>query len=86
MEILVEFILEIIGEFVTEIIKNKNISLGIRIPVLILFSIMILGIIILLGYLGIKVIKESIIGIILLIFSLIFLGAYIVFMYKFFKN
>ena len=87
MELLFEFLAELIGELITEIIKNKKISLWIRIPLLILFSIVVIGIIILLGYLGIMLIKESILGsIIFIIFSIIFLVFYIIFIYKLFKK
>lgn len=67
MDILIEFLGEILIEGAVELATNKKINKWIRYPILVLvivfYSFIILGI----GYLGIKILKDNILGGILLL-------------------
>ncbi len=87
MELLFEFLGEILFEGLGEIIKNKKISLWIRIPLFIIISLLYLGIMGLLLFIGIKALKNNfIMGILLIILGLILLVIYLIFIYKFYKG
>ena len=59
MELLFEFIGEILIEGLVEIVKNKKISLWLRIPLFLIISIGYLGIMFLLVFLSIKSWKDN---------------------------
>ena len=83
MELLFEFIGEILIEGLVEIVKNKKISLWLRIPLFLIISIGYLGIMFLLVFLSIKSWKDNLLfAIILLVLSLILVFIYIMFVYK----
>lgn len=83
MELLFEFIGEVLLEGLIEIMKSKKISLWIRIPIFLIVSILYLGILALMVVFCIKAWKDNLLfGIILLGLSLILLFIYIVFIYR----
>lgn len=87
MELLIEFLGEILFEGLTEIIKSKKISLWIRVPLFILISGFYLGIMFLLLWVSIKALKNNLIyAIILGMLSLILLAIYLIFIYKLYKG
>ncbi len=87
MELLFEFLGEILFEGLGEIIKNKKISLWIRIPLFIIISLFYLGIMGLLLFVGIKNLKDNLImSLLLIILGLILLVIYLIFIYKFYKG
>lgn len=74
LDFLFELVFEIIFEGSIEIGKNRKISKWIRYPLIILVTSFILGIILLLLYLGIKSLSDNIfVGLFLISFSFIFL-------------
>ncbi|MDE5539563.1 MAG: hypothetical protein K2J20_03675 [Bacilli bacterium] len=83
MELLVEFIGEIILEGAVELIKSKKVPLGIRIFLILLVSGLYLGLVVVFLYLGIKGLKDNIfISLIVIIMGLFILGLYVWFIYK----
>lgn len=83
MELLFEFIGEILIEGLVEIVKNKKISLWLRIPLFLIISIGYLGLLALMIVLCVKSFLDNLLlGIILLVLSLVLLFIYIVFIYK----
>lgn len=83
MELLFEFIGEILIEGLVEIVKNKKISLWLRIPLFLIISIGYLGLLALMIVLCVKSFSDNLLlGIILLVLSLVLLFIYIVFIYK----
>ncbi len=85
MDLLFEFLGELFFEGIIEIIKNKKISLVIRIPIYIIFSAFTLGIAFVLAYIGLKNIS-NLISIVLLISAIVIVCFYIIFTYKIFKK
>lgn len=87
MELLFEFLGEILFEGLIEIIKSKKISLWIRISLFIIISVFYLGLMFLLLWVSVKSLKDNLIlGIILGVLSLILLAIYLIFIYKLYKG
>ena len=81
MEIIIEFILELLFETGIEASKSTKIPKFVRYPLIILICLIFLSIIFLIIYIGLSIIKDNIIGgIIVIIFGLAFL---ILSIYKF---
>lgn len=87
MELLFEFLGEILFEGLIEIIKSKKISLWIRVPLFIIISVFYLGLMFLLLWASVKSLKDNLIfGIVLGVLSLILLAIYLLFIYKLYKG
>lgn len=73
MDFVFEFIFELIAELGFELATNKKVSKFIRYPILLLYILLFCFVIFLILFMGISIIKESIIGGILIILLGVFL-------------
>lgn len=86
MDLLLEFLLEIVGECLIELMQNKNIPFIIRLIIFAFISIVYLSIVGLLIYFIIKNDNSLLINSILIILALFLLGIYIYYIYKLIKG
>ena len=74
MELIFEFIIELLFEGVVEASQNKKISKFIRYPLIALIILFFTAFILLFVFMGVSILKDNIIGVILiLLFTIVFL-------------